>query len=144
MKLSHYSVFVIAALANFGVPGALPAAAAQPDVPYAARATGPDNPAMRMYYLGSVGHVGEFPGTLVRMDCEQRPTPAADRECAGGQRIALQTSDGTVYALVPGSYQAAQQLESATDLHKKVHVFGRLYTDSDAILAAEIRAEQGG
>ena len=51
---------------------------------YAAPASGPDQPALRMYYVGSVSHVGEFPGKLVRMNCDARSAPQARSECVAG------------------------------------------------------------
>ncbi len=109
-----------------------------------APAAGPADPALRMYYLGSVGHVGEFPGRVVQMSCDAAVAPQANEQCLNGLRSALETPDGSVHPLVPGTDRVARSLQSARLHGRKVRVFGRVYTNSGSILAGVVRPEHGG
>lgn len=120
---------------------AIPAYAAEVFT-YAPPASGPDQPALQMYYLGSVGHVGEFPGKLVQMSCDARPAPQAS-DCVAGYRAALETPDGSVHPLIPGNDRTAQKMESARVQGENVRVFGRVYNNTGSILAGDIRLERG-
>jgi hypothetical protein len=122
---------------------AVPALAAESFVNYPPGADGPNDPAMSFYYFGSEGDVGQFPGTVVQMSCAARPAPDAASECVGGYRPALLTPEAGIHPLIPGTRSAAEQLQSAYMQGKRVLIFGRLYTNTGAILAGDIRIERG-
>jgi hypothetical protein len=122
---------------------AVPALAAESFVNYPPGANGPNDTAMSFYYFGSEGDIGQFPGTVVQMSCTARPAPDAERECVDGFRPALLTPEAGIHPLIPGTKRAAAQLKSAYEQGKNVLIFGRLYTNSGAILAGDIRVEHG-
>jgi len=129
------TVAAAAAIAMAGlVSGSVRPVAAQPVHNNAVHQQGTTHDTAR-FYTGGVGHVGEFPGTIVMLGCDQLKTAGTHHECRrAGEHPALRTVDGNVYALLPGSRTVLHQIRDEAVDGQRVLVKGRFYQTTGVIL----------
>ena len=91
------------------------------------------------FYVGQIGHVGEFPGTLIDISCDNSAGPEAAKQCEHGSRYhALMTEDGVVYPLLSGSESVFRKLNDPAMTGKKVRVYGRVYPDVGMLFVSRV------
>jgi hypothetical protein len=133
----------LAALLMASWIGVAPAAALNnpaTQVPPSAKA---DPLTLSFYYIPPVGHLGDFPGTLVQLRCSAEPMLVRQDHCsARGTYQALKTADG-VYVLVATNGTILRQLDSHVD-NKRVWVFGKYYPNEGIIYVSGITAQATG
>lgn len=91
------------------------------------------------FYTGTAGTQGVFPGKLICLRCDLRPSDAAKAQCAkDGHRFALEINgDPTIHPLIPGDAAAFNQLKAAVP-GTQVSVTGMLFPNLGTILVGSI------
>ena len=102
----------------------------------------PDALTNARFYTGSLGNQGIFPGKLICLRCDLRPSDAARAQCAKeGHKFALEIpGDPTIHPLVPGDAAALKQLNAAQH-GAEVTVNGTLYPSLGLIVVAGVTAK---
>lgn len=93
---------------------------------------------MTRLYDGTSVIVGEFPGKLVRLNCESNWTSIPATRC-GQTNYALIVGGGEmVHALLPGTEEAQQDLDSIELPETDVMVYGKYYPSTGVILVNRV------
>ena len=94
---------------------------------------GDDTGGMDRYYVGP-GNFGEFPGTLVCLNCDSEGKVKSKK---GGNFHALQMEDG-IHPLVTGDKESQQEVNDPAMNGKKVTVTGKYYVETGSIYVNKI------
>ena len=91
------------------------------------------------FYTGSSGTQGVFPGKLICLRCDLRPSEASKAQCAkDGHKYALEIDgDPTIHPLLPGDAAALKQLNAAAH-GSEVLVTGTLFPNLGFILVGSV------
>ena len=139
MKRSR--MFVGALLAE-GVAMLVTAGPARGGEKYSANALTSDGSTLSMskFWSSQSGRTGAFPGKLVCLGCDLKPSRGAMAQCkTEGHRHALSMeNDSMIHPLLAGTEQVLKQIDSGELQGKEVVVHGKYYPSTSAILADRI------